>query len=112
VQAAINAGATHVIIIPTAVAETAEAPRHPLALAQHAFGLAIERRNAVERSHPVHGATVSMLPIPRTDIGPLDFGHAEELIELGRRSAHAWLRDHRPVRPILDLTQPITALSA
>jgi NTE family protein len=92
ISAAIAAGATDVIVLPTASALSDQTPRHPLHMIQQAFDFATDQHARTQRRASPNDVAVWVAPTPLTKVNQLDFGHAEALIELGHDRAAAWVR--------------------
>jgi NTE family protein len=91
ISAAVAAGATDVIVIPTASTSSGEPPRHPLHMIQQAFDFAtLQHARAQQRTAP-NDVAVWVAPTPLTRVNRLDFTHADALIELGHDRAAAWV---------------------
>jgi NTE family protein len=96
---AVELGAERIYVLPTGHAcELDEPPRAALAMALHAISLLTHRRlvDDIER----HRGDVDLIVLPPPcplNVQPIDFGHADELIELALLDAREFL-DHGGVR--------------
>jgi NTE family protein len=91
IAAAFAAGATDIIVVPTASALPTQSPRHPLNMVQQALSFAIEQHNRTTLLTGIDGVNVHTAPTPQTAVNILDFGHADELIDLGYQTARTWV---------------------
>ena len=108
---AVELSARRIYVMPTGYAcALEEPPRGALAMALHAISLLTHRRlvQDIER-HRRDAQLIVLRPPCPLDIQPIDFAHADELIELALGDARAFLAagDDRPVRnrPPAALTQ-------
>lgn len=95
VSAAVELGATRLVVLPTGYAcALAAPPRSAIARALHALNILISRQlsDAVRRyRHEVDIIVVP--PLCPLQASPIDFAGCAALIERARRSTEAWLRD-------------------
>jgi NTE family protein len=94
IEAAISRGATDIFVIPTASPSPGRLPRHPLSMVQQGIGFAIDQHNRTAEFAARDRVRLQTTPTVHTEVNPLDFSHAEELIELGYRSATRWALSH------------------
>jgi len=107
---AVELGAKRIYVLPTGHAcALREPPPGALGMALHAISLLTHRRlvQDIER-HRRDAQLIVLRPPCPLDIQPIDFAHADELIELALGDARAFLAagDDRPVR-----TRPPAALT-
>jgi NTE family protein len=95
---ALALGADAVYVLPAgAPCVLTDAPRGALGMLVHAAGLMVSRRFSGETLQFAGRADVRILPPPcPITVQPMDFGHAAELIELGKASARAFLAGTPP----------------
>ncbi|HVT34876.1 MAG TPA: patatin-like phospholipase family protein [Nevskiaceae bacterium] len=93
VAAAVELGATHVLVLPTAPSYTAQQPpRSALEFGLHAVSLLLARNAQAQLAH--HAARVPVLTLPSPDSLPVpgfEFSRSGELIECAAQSTRAWL---------------------
>ncbi len=90
IEAAIARGATDIVVVPTGSPVPGRLPRHPLSMVQQGIGFAIDQHNRTS-TLAAHGrAVIFTTPTIYTGVNPLDFGHSDELIDLGYKSAKRW----------------------
>lgn len=95
VSAAVELGATRLVVLPTGYACALEAPpRSAIGMAMHALNILISRQvsDAVRRFR----ADVEIVVVPPLcplNASPVDFAGCGALIERARRSTEAWLRE-------------------
>jgi len=80
---AVELGATTVYVLPTgdAARRTDTRGRGALAAALEATGLMTQRRLAADVADYARQVELIVMPAPRTAVSPVDFAHADELIE-------------------------------
>jgi len=93
IAAALELGAERVYVLPTGVAcDLREPPRGAVAMVLHAMSLLIMRRMLVEVEELRDRAELIVLPPPcPLAITPIDFSHADELIERGYADSREYL---------------------
>lgn len=100
---AIALGARRIYVLPTGgpCALTAP-PRGALAMLVHATGLMLAQRFTAEVASLAGGVDVIVLPPPcPIDVQPMDFGHADLLMDRAEADARAFLGGHAaPVVPL------------
>ena len=102
---AIALGARTIYVLPTGGPCVLSAPpRGALAMLLHATGLMVSQRFAAEVAALDGGVDVVVLPPPcPLDVQPMDFGHADELMDQAEAEARAFLSDRAgtvvPLRP-------------
>jgi NTE family protein len=98
---AIELGAREVYVLPTGHAcSLEEAPRSALGMALHALSLLTQRRLVDDIEKHKADAKLVVLPPPcPLAVPPIDFGHADLLIERGYENACAFLDDGGADRP-------------
>jgi NTE family protein len=102
---AVELGAERIYVLPTGHAcQLEEPPRGALAMALHAISLLTHRRlvDDIERHRGDTDLIVLPPPCP-LDVQPIDFGHADELIELARLDARDFLDRGGARRPAIRL---------
>jgi NTE family protein len=101
---ALDLGATRVFVLPTgSPCELEEAPRGALAMMLYASGLLVGRRLALDIAAIPEGVEVLVLPTPcPIPVQPIDFGHADLLIEQGYEAGLRFL--DRELEPVARLT--------
>jgi NTE family protein len=101
---AVELGAERIYVLPTGHAcALEEPPRGALAVALHAISLLTQRRLIDDIERHRGDARLIVLPPPcPLSIQPIDFGHAQELIDRGLRDAREFLEsggeDQPPIR--------------
>jgi NTE family protein len=90
IDAALEAGATKVIVLPT-TAVPRQLPRTAFGMAVRGVDLLVQRSNEVAHDHSSVAHDVVMLPAPEVRRSPYSFAHARELIGVGYDAAMAWL---------------------
>jgi NTE family protein len=98
---AVDLGAERIYVLPTGHACALErAPGSALGMALHAIGLLTHRRlvEDIER-HRAHAKLVVLSPPCPLDVQPIDFAHADELIERGYADACRFLDGGGAERP-------------
>lgn len=95
IGAAIELGATGVIILPTGYAcALPELPRSAVARALHAITLMINRQIMHELEHVPAGVTVNVVPpLCPLNVSPFDFSQSKSLIDRACSSTDEWLED-------------------
>ncbi|MGI8632048.1 MAG: patatin-like phospholipase family protein [Solirubrobacterales bacterium] len=95
---AIELGAERIYVLPTGMAcALSEPPRGALAMSLHAMSILVTRRLTHEIENLADRAELIVLPPPcPLDVLPIDFSHAEELIDRGYEDARAYLEGVRP----------------
>ena len=90
---AVELGATTVYVLPTgdAARRPGSRPRGALAAALEATGLMTQRRLAADIAAYARTVELIVMPAPRTAVQPIDFSHADELIEQSLAAARAAL---------------------
>jgi len=95
---AVELGATTVYVLPTG--DAARRPdgraRGALAAALEATGLMTQRRLAADIASYARQVELIVMPAPRTAVQPVDFSHADELIEESLAAARAELDARAP----------------
>ncbi|RMD81005.1 MAG: patatin-like phospholipase family protein [Candidatus Dadabacteria bacterium] len=102
ISVACGLGATKVIVIPTGFACRLEVPPpDPLGMALHGISLLIARQLAVDIERYSSRCSVHVAPAlcPLTTT-PIDFSHADELIERSVAEARCWLGQGGLERPV------------
>jgi NTE family protein len=101
---ALDLGATRVFVLPTgAPCELGEAPRGALAMMLYASGLLVGRRLTHDIAAIPDGVEAVVLPPPcPIPVQPIDFSHADLLIEQGYETARRFL--DRELEPAARLT--------
>ncbi|MFL0286616.1 patatin-like phospholipase family protein [Mycobacterium sp. SMC-21] len=105
---AVELGATEVWVLPTGYScAMPQPPRAALAMAMHAFTLAINRRLAtdVERFEALVELHV-VPPLCPVRVSPIDFSRSGELIERSLESTRHWLPTTRPEVGQAELLEP------
>ena len=95
VSAAVELGATRLVVLPTGYAcALAAPPRSAIGMAMHALNILISRQvtDAVRR-YRTDVDIVIVPPLCPLNASPVDFACCGALIERARRSTEAWLRD-------------------
>lgn len=97
VSQAIALGADRVVVLPAGFAcALSDPPSSPLDSAIHALTLLIEQRLCVEVGQLSDQAEIVVLPpLCPLSVSPVDFGHTNDLITRGHRSAAEWLDTER-----------------
>ena len=98
---AVELGAEHIYVLPTGHAcALAEPPRGALAMALHAISLLTHRRLVEDIERHRGDAHLVVLPPPcPVDIQPIDFSHADELIDEALNDVREFLDDGGEARP-------------
>lgn len=95
IRAAIELGATRVIILPTSfTCPHAAPPRGVFASAFHAMALFVMQQLSQDtKLYAKHAEIVMVPPICPLAVPPYDFSHAGRMIDLAARSTERWLKD-------------------
>jgi len=98
---AVELGASEIYVLPTGNAcALTEPPRGALAMALHALSLLTQRRLIEDIESHRDGTKLVVLPPPcPLSIQPIDFGHADMLIERAYTDACEFLDDGGAERP-------------
>lgn len=105
---AVALGATTVWVLPTGYScAMPESPKGALAMAMHAFTLAINQRLAIDVARFEQTADVRVVP-PLCPVhnSPIDFSRSAMLIERSHQSTRRWLSTRRRVTGQADLLEP------
>jgi NTE family protein len=96
IRAAIELGATRLIILPTSFAcPHAAPPRGVFASAFHAMGLFVMQQLKQDtKLYARHAEIVMVPPICPLAAAPYDFSRVGQMIDLAARSTERWLEDH------------------
>ena len=119
IQAAIELGASRVIVLPTGYPWRRNQPTNALGMALHALARFVEQRLEAEVRTYRDSAEILMLPTVETlAVSPADFSRTQELIKLAYRSSRRYLaatarrpsvvalvavKSVRPIQPTLAL---------
>ena len=98
---AVDLGADRIVVIPAGVAcALAAPPSTALGTALHALSLLVEQRLALDVT-ALHDRVelVVLPPLCPLRISSADFRHADQLLDLARRTTHAWLDAGGPALP-------------
>ena len=105
---AVALGATTVWVLPTGYScAMPKSPRGALAMAMHAFTLAINQRLAIDVARFEETVDVRVVP-PLCPVGnsPIDFSRSASLIERSHQSTRQWLSTRHRVTRQADLLEP------
>jgi NTE family protein len=92
IAAAIELGATRVIVLPVGYPRVGNQPTNALGMALHALARFVEVRLEVEVQAYRHAAEILVLPtVDTAPISPADFSRTPELIRLAYRSSRRYL---------------------
>lgn len=105
---AVELGATEVWVLPTGYSCAMPAPpRAALAMAMHAFTLAINRRLATDVERFEGAVELHVVPpLCPVRVSPIDFSRSGELIERSLESTRRWLPTTRPEVGQAELLEP------
>ena len=109
---ALELGATEIYVLPTVgPCALTEAPRGALGMLVYATSLMVAHRFAAETLTLSDRADVTILPPPcPMTVQPMDFGHAEELMQRAEADARPFLADREPrVVPLPRRRTPLRA---
>lgn len=105
---AVELGATEVWVLPTGYScAMPQPPRAALAMAMHAFTLAINRRLATDVERFEGSVELHVVPpLCPVRVSPVDFSRSAELIERSLQSTRRWLPTTRPEVGQAELLEP------
>jgi NTE family protein len=98
VSQAVDLGADVVYLLPTVDDGPGGRPKSAVGVALQSVAHLMGHASLAEIRANASRCTLYVVPPPRSiGVGPFDFSHSRELIELGRSSAQAWLASRQPV---------------
>jgi NTE family protein len=103
VAAAIELGATRVVVLPIGYPWVGNQPTNALGMALHALARFVEQRLEAEVRAYRHAADIIMLPaVDSLSVSPADFSRTQDLIRLAYRSSRRYLATSasRPPAPL------------